>query len=187
MLEEAEILEICERAGDHAPAAEAAGAALTAFRTGQSSYTPRMLPAPSTPAMPWDRRAPEREGPSSAWALLPEDLAARGCPGRPEHVFARLQRVRTWRPDSLFLSREIRAWLEDHDRPLPARHRRAPPFRGRLHQARARALGRPPHRGRPHAPPARTTRGSPTACPARWAAPWGAPSAPPAPWASCAT
>ncbi len=65
-----------------------------------------------TAAMPWDRRAPEREGPPSAWALLPEDLAAQGCPGRPEHVFARLQRVRTWRPDSLFLSREIRAWLE---------------------------------------------------------------------------
>jgi 23S rRNA (adenine2503-C2)-methyltransferase len=61
---------------------------------------------------PWDRRAPERGGPPSAWALLPEDLAAQGCPGRPEHVFARLQRVRTWREDgSLFLSREIRAWL----------------------------------------------------------------------------
>jgi 23S rRNA (adenine2503-C2)-methyltransferase len=66
----------------------------------------------SPTVMPWDRRAPEREGPPSAWALLPEDLAAQGCPGRPEHVFARLQRVRTWRPDSLFLSREIRAWLE---------------------------------------------------------------------------
>jgi 23S rRNA (adenine2503-C2)-methyltransferase len=70
---------------------------------------------------PWDRRAPERGGPPSAWALLPEDLAARGCPGRPEHVFARLQRVRTWEPDRLFLSREIRAWLEAHtDLSLPA-------------------------------------------------------------------
>ncbi len=66
----------------------------------------------TAPAMPWDRRAPEREGPPSAWTLLPEDLAAQGCPGRPEHVFARLQRVRTWRPESLFLSREIRAWLD---------------------------------------------------------------------------
>lgn len=70
--------------------------------------------------MPWDRRAPEREGPPSAWALLPEDLAAWGCPGRPEHVFGRLQRARTWRPDSLCLSREIRTWLEERtDLSLP--------------------------------------------------------------------
>ncbi|HEV2853511.1 MAG TPA: 23S rRNA (adenine(2503)-C(2))-methyltransferase RlmN [Thermoanaerobaculia bacterium] len=74
----------------------------------------------ATAAMPWDRRAPEREGPPSAWALLPEDLMAQGCPGRPEHVFARLQRVRTWLPDRLFLSREIRAWLEENtDLSLP--------------------------------------------------------------------
>jgi hypothetical protein len=46
-----------------------------------------------------------------------------------EHVFERLQRVRTWRPDGLFLSREIREWLEARtdlslpevlERPLPA-------------------------------------------------------------------
>ncbi|MEA2604881.1 MAG: rRNA (adenine2503-C2)-methyltransferase [Acidobacteriota bacterium] len=80
-----------------------------------------MLPTAPVPAMPWDRRAPEREGPPSAWSLLPADLAARGCPGRPEHVFARLQRTRTWRQDGLFLSREIRAWLADHaDLSLPA-------------------------------------------------------------------
>lgn len=79
-----------------------------------------MLETLSTAAMPWDRRAPEREGPPSAWALLPEDLAAQGCPGRPEHVFARLQRVRTWLPDRLFLSREIRSWLEENtDLSLP--------------------------------------------------------------------
>lgn len=62
--------------------------------------------------MPWDRRAPERAGLPSAWALLPEDLTAGGCPGRPGHVFGRLQRVRTWQPDRLFLAREIRTWLE---------------------------------------------------------------------------
>src|SRR5437588_357548 len=39
-----------------------------------------MPPAAATPLMPWDRRAPEREGPPAAWALLPEDLAALGCP-----------------------------------------------------------------------------------------------------------
>src|SRR4051812_39702768 len=83
-----------------------------------------MLPvapaAPAAAANPWDRRAPEREGPPSAWSLLPAELAARGCPGRPEHVFARLQRVRTWRADGLFLSREIRAWLADNtDLSLP--------------------------------------------------------------------
>jgi 23S rRNA (adenine2503-C2)-methyltransferase len=44
--------------------------------------------------------------------MLPEELAAGGCPGRPEHVFARLQRIRTWLPDRLFLKREIRAWLD---------------------------------------------------------------------------
>lgn len=71
-----------------------------------------MLTVAPPSAMPWDRRAPERGGPPSAWALLPEDLAALGCPGRPEHVFARLQRTRTWLPDRLFLAREIRAWLE---------------------------------------------------------------------------
>jgi 23S rRNA (adenine2503-C2)-methyltransferase len=80
-----------------------------------------MPTAVSTPAMPWDRRAPEREGLPSAWALLPEDLAAQGCPGRPEHVFARLQRTRTWRPEGPCLSREIRAWLGEHtDLSLPA-------------------------------------------------------------------
>ncbi|HWN43790.1 MAG TPA: 23S rRNA (adenine(2503)-C(2))-methyltransferase RlmN [Thermoanaerobaculia bacterium] len=79
-----------------------------------------MLQVVPTTDRPWERRAPEREGPPSAWALLPDDLAAMGCPGRPEHVFARLQRVRTWRPDSLFLSREIRAWLEERtDLALP--------------------------------------------------------------------
>jgi 23S rRNA (adenine2503-C2)-methyltransferase len=80
-----------------------------------------MLPVvPPAAANPWDRRAPEREGPPSVWALLPADLAARGCPGRPEHVFGRLQRVRTWRQDGLFLARGIRAWLEAHtDLSLP--------------------------------------------------------------------
>jgi 23S rRNA (adenine2503-C2)-methyltransferase len=80
-----------------------------------------MLPVVTPTALnPWDRRAPERGGPPSAWALLPEDLTALGCPGRPEHVFSRLQRVRTWRPDQLFLSREIRAWLDaEADLSLP--------------------------------------------------------------------
>jgi 23S rRNA (adenine2503-C2)-methyltransferase len=80
-----------------------------------------MLPVVSaTPVMPWDRRAPERGGLPSAWSLLPEDLAEQGCPGRPAHVFARLQRTRTWLPEGLFLAREIRAWLESRtDLSLP--------------------------------------------------------------------
>ena len=83
------------------------------------------------PARPWDRRAPERAGAPSAWALLPEDLAARGCPGRSEHVFARLQRVRTWRPGGLFLAREARAWLAAHtDLSLPAILERHPSANG---------------------------------------------------------
>jgi 23S rRNA (adenine2503-C2)-methyltransferase len=72
---------------------------------------------PSAPAQPWDRRAPERLGPPSAWALLPADFAAQGCPGRPEHVWARLQRVRTWRAGRPFLSRVIRAWLAERTDP----------------------------------------------------------------------
>ena len=70
-----------------------------------------MLTIVSPSAMPWDRKAPEKDGLPSAWALLPEDLVAGGCPGRPELVFSRLQRVRTWQPDRLFLAREIREWL----------------------------------------------------------------------------
>jgi 23S rRNA (adenine2503-C2)-methyltransferase len=81
----------------------------------------------AAPEMPWDRRAPERAGPASAWALLPEDFAAQGCPGRPAHVFARLQRVRTWQEDRLFLSRAIRAWLAAHaDLSLPEIRERHP-------------------------------------------------------------
>jgi 23S rRNA (adenine2503-C2)-methyltransferase len=88
-------------------------------------------PAAAAPARPWDRRAPERAGPPSAWALLPADLAAGGCPGRPEHVFARLQRVRSWLEpglepetagpgDRLFLARAARLWLAGHaDLSLP--------------------------------------------------------------------
>src|SRR5258708_4396063 len=78
-------------------------------------------------AMTWDRRAPEPAGPPAAWSLLPEDLAARGCPGRPEHVFSRLQGVRSWNADGAFLSRPIRAWIAAHtDASLPEiveRHR----------------------------------------------------------------
>jgi len=72
----------------------------------------RPEPPASDPEMPWDRRAPEREGPPAAWALLPEDLAARGCTGRPEHTFAQLQRVRGWREARPFLSRRTQGWLE---------------------------------------------------------------------------
>ena len=79
-----------------------------------------MLTVAPPSVMPWDRKAPEKTGLPSAWSLLPADLTAQGCPGRPGHVFSRLQRVRTWRPDSLFLAREIRAWLEAHtDLSLP--------------------------------------------------------------------
>jgi 23S rRNA (adenine2503-C2)-methyltransferase len=84
-------------------------------------------PTPAQPTAPWDRRAPERGGPPSAWALLPEDFAAAGCPGRPAHIFARLQRVRTWQEDRLFLARDIRGWLAQHaDLSLPAIRERHP-------------------------------------------------------------
>jgi 23S rRNA (adenine2503-C2)-methyltransferase len=86
-----------------------------------------MLPVVADSTLPWERRAPERAGPPSAWALLPEELAARGCPGRSNHVFARLQRIRSWLPDRLFLAREIRAWLAaETDLSLPVLRERHP-------------------------------------------------------------
>jgi 23S rRNA (adenine2503-C2)-methyltransferase len=60
---------------------------------------------------PWDTAAPERSGLPSAWGLLPEDFAAAGCPGRSEHVCARLQRVRTWQGGQPFLARQALDWL----------------------------------------------------------------------------
>lgn len=64
------------------------------------------LPGPS---LPWDLRPPEPAGPAAAWALLPEELAALGCPARGEHVFSRLQRVHGWGADGgLAVSRSDR-------------------------------------------------------------------------------
>ncbi len=84
-------------------------------------------PGATAGEMPWDRRAPEPEGLPSAWALFPADLAAAGCPGRPEHTFGRLQRVRAWQEERPFLSRRTRAWLDAHaDLTLPALLERHP-------------------------------------------------------------
>ena len=76
----------------------------------------------SSPTLtPWEQRGPEKEtGKVSAWSLLPEDFAAGGCPGRPEHVFGRLQRVSTWNEGELHLARASREWLAAHtDLSLP--------------------------------------------------------------------
>lgn len=76
------------------------------------------MPAPLP--LPWDLPAPEKGGRPSAWALLPEDLETMGCPGRPEHVFHRLQRVASWKEHGPWVSKEIRAWLAEHtDLSLP--------------------------------------------------------------------
>jgi 23S rRNA (adenine2503-C2)-methyltransferase len=67
---------------------------------------------------PWDAAAPEGAGLPSAFGLLPEDLAQ--APGRPAHVFSRLQRTWTWRPEGVFLNREAREWLaRSYDLSLP--------------------------------------------------------------------
>jgi len=50
----------------------------------------------------------------SAFGLLPEDFQKMGCPGRPEHVFGRIQRLGSWRGGQPCLSREIRLWMKDH-------------------------------------------------------------------------
>jgi 23S rRNA (adenine2503-C2)-methyltransferase len=50
----------------------------------------------------------------SAFGLLPEIFREMGCPGRPEHVFARIQNVSGWRNGYPNLRTEIRRWLEAH-------------------------------------------------------------------------
>jgi 23S rRNA (adenine2503-C2)-methyltransferase len=51
-------------------------------------------------------------GQISAFGLLPDDFSEMGCPGAPGHVFARLQRVGSWRDGRPNLRREIRRWME---------------------------------------------------------------------------
>ena len=63
-------------------------------------------------AMPWDRPAPERGGLPSAWSLLPEDLAALGCPGSALETFRRLHRPWTWVEGAPNLGSTIARWLE---------------------------------------------------------------------------
>jgi 23S rRNA (adenine2503-C2)-methyltransferase len=60
---------------------------------------------------PWDRSAPERTGKPSAYALLPEDFAALGAPGRSEHLFAQCQHPWAWVDDRPRLGRAIREWM----------------------------------------------------------------------------
>ena len=64
------------------------------------------------PNRPWDRPAPDRGGLPSAWALLPEDLAALGFPGSPESLFAALNRYWTWQGGAPRLGRATHGWLE---------------------------------------------------------------------------
>jgi 23S rRNA (adenine2503-C2)-methyltransferase len=67
--------------------------------------------------------APERVSAPSAWALLPEELAARcravGFRGSAEHLFARLQRVSTWKAGRPDVGRDARRVLEGLDLTLP--------------------------------------------------------------------
>ena len=60
----------------------------------------------------WDQPAPERPGRPSLWAALPEDFAALGAPGRPEHLFTQLQHPWAWREGRPFLGKATRGWLE---------------------------------------------------------------------------
>ena len=60
---------------------------------------------------PWDQPAPERPGRPSVWAALPEDFAAQGAPGRPEHLFTQLQHPWAWREGHPFLAKATRTWL----------------------------------------------------------------------------
>jgi 23S rRNA (adenine2503-C2)-methyltransferase len=73
------------------------------------SYTESMS---KTAANPWDRSAPEGAGLPSAFGWLPEDLVRLGAPGRPELLFARLQRPWTWQDSAPALGKAARAWLQ---------------------------------------------------------------------------
>jgi len=62
----------------------------------------------------WDRPAPERAGKPSVFALLPEDFAAMGAPGRAEHIFVQCQHPWAWVDSRPRVSREIRDWMAEH-------------------------------------------------------------------------
>ncbi len=64
------------------------------------------------PQRPWDKPAADRAGLPSAWSLLPEDLAARGCPGSPRSLFGALHRYWTWVDGAPRLGRATRDWLQ---------------------------------------------------------------------------
>jgi len=58
--------------------------------------------------------------PISAFGLLPEDFQEMGCPGRPEHVFGRIQQAWCWREGGPNLRKELRLWLQENfDLALP--------------------------------------------------------------------
>ncbi len=61
---------------------------------------------------PWDPPAPGSPGPPSAWSLLPEDLAALGCPGSPPSLFGTLNRYWKWTGGAPALGAGVRSWLE---------------------------------------------------------------------------
>lgn len=64
------------------------------------------------PLRPWDRPAPDRGGLPSAWSLLPEDLAALGCPGHPQRLFGALHRTWTWVDGAPRIGRASLDWLQ---------------------------------------------------------------------------
>jgi 23S rRNA (adenine2503-C2)-methyltransferase len=47
-----------------------------------------------------------------AWSLLPEELAALGCPGNSRSLFGALHRYWTWQEGFPRLGREVRTWLQ---------------------------------------------------------------------------
>ena len=63
---------------------------------------------------PWDLPAPERAGKPSIFALLPEDIAALGAPGRAAHIFVQCQHPWAWVENRPRVSREIRDWMALH-------------------------------------------------------------------------
>lgn len=62
----------------------------------------------------------KKSGLASAFGLLPSDFRELGCPGRPEHVFGRVQKIGSWKDGSPDLRKEISEWMMAHvDMRLP--------------------------------------------------------------------
>lgn len=90
-------------------------------KAGSRCYTDAVSALVDAQLVPSLGPAPERAGPPSAWALLPDELRAIGpLRGDAARLFSRLQRVATWGPDGPEVGKSARDLLARTDLSLPA-------------------------------------------------------------------